>query len=758
MKPVLTDRIAVILIVAGLVLWACCFPILWGWAFNPSGAFSLRVVLLILATTWVCLWRREKLARITSNTLRSFGASDFIPFDAGVAGQLGTSKQDAQQRMRLLAAAGVLATACFIFSTLIIIAFAFLITRVLSELLLLSSFEWSCIENISLLIGIFPLGLGFAAIVFASNVVRSGSGRDTYAACYRDWLWGIATGFAAFGIAWWFGANLIFMVFAIAAVIIIVSFTAVSRMELATHPRRRMLPFGAPEKFTRLKIVITHAAIVLVLILQVRMFGDIFALSMTRRMVWVFLSISMLVYFLGRIDRKSRPPSKTQAAGAVLGIAAAATAQGTEFILCLSLESSTWIVVLLGIATQIPMTALTAMLVSQQRRLFSIPGGTAGRYFTSVSGGIALAVLGYIFFCNLDAGLVIVMWIAAGAIILAGLTVAKHKKEMFPKLGMVVCSLLLGAAMVVGAWRTYRGVVHSLGEIQPGVWLSSRVKILTAKRQFDMHGVLPLNMVERSQDITDCLAGIFERRKGRWWIVASDQSDLPNPETSDLTVYSRISRIGANPQPPSVPKKYKRWPPLSHSYPNSFRSARLDLGHVFYDGVFLAPLPADHPQAWRCYNKITMFHCYRHAKNKNADGHLAQGIVVLRTQTSENHVRDALGTAKTFYEIIQSGWAIVAIRKNGLDMLLVGPDEALTARQSGGTRKDVVAFLRERTRNCDNVFLVPLKELWKAYDVEEITLRNPPGEMLSGYPKIKGFQNYLEKTRDVMRYNRIRDY
>ena len=83
-------------------------PILWGWPFYPSGTLSLQVILLILGTTWFCLWRRGILGSVTSKALKSFGASDSIPFDAGVAGKLGTSKQDAQQRMKLLAAAGVL--------------------------------------------------------------------------------------------------------------------------------------------------------------------------------------------------------------------------------------------------------------------------------------------------------------------------------------------------------------------------------------------------------------------------------------------------------------------------------------------------------------------------------------------------------------------------------------------------------------------------------------------------------------------------
>ena len=695
------------------------------------------------------------MAAAASQMLKSFGASEFIPFDAGLAGELGTSRQDAQQRMKLLAAAGVLAVVCFIFSTLLILAFSIL-TKIIGELLMLSSFEWSCFENISLLIATFPLGLGFAAMIFATNVVRAGSGRDTYAACYRDWIWAMALGFAAFGTAWWFGANLIYTVFAVAGMIVMVGFTGVSRMDLATHPRRKMLPFGPPEKFTRLKIVVTHAAIVLILMLQVRMFADIFALSMTRRMVWVFLSISLMGFFLSRVDRKSRPPSKTQAAGAILGIATAAMAQGTEFLLCISLQNGVWFVVLLAVATQIPMTAMAAMVISQQRRLFAVPGGTAGRYFTSVAGGLVLAVLLYLLFCSFNAGLAVIVWIATATIVAAGLLVAKYRKNGSREWQMAVWSVVLGAAMLVGAWTTYRQAVGVLGKVYPGIWLTTRVKIVRGDRQFDMLGVLPGDH-KRSQDITDCLAGIFQRRKGRWCIVATNEKDLPNPATCDSDVYSRISRIGANPQPPSVSKKYDRWPPLSHSYPNSFRAARFDLGHVFYDGVFLAALPADHPQAWRCYNAITIEHCYRHAMSKNADGHIAQGIAVLRTQASEDNIRSALEVAKTFHEFIKSGVAVVYVKKNrGIDMLLIGPDAALD-QVSGEQQTDLRAFLRERTRYCDGVFVVPLNELWKAYDIEEILLLNPPGEMFRGSPKIDGFVDYLTKTLAAIKAERKRE-
>jgi len=69
------------------------------------------------------------------------------------------------------------------------------------------------------------------------------------------------------------------------------------------------------------------------------------------------------------------------------------------------------------------------------------------------------------------------------------------------------------------------------------------------------------------------------------------------------------------------------------------------------------------------------------------------GLVALRTQVAPGHVRRALSVARTYYNVVGSGWAVVAFRPGlaGMDMLLLGPDEAL----AGAGHDDILAFLRE---------------------------------------------------------------
>jgi hypothetical protein len=198
---------------------------------------------------------------------------------------------------------------------------------------------------------------------------------------------------------------------------------------------------------------------------------------------------------------------------------------------------------------------------------------------------------------------------------------------------------------------------------------------------------------------------------------------------------------------------------LSHSSPDFFRYIRLNFvtprGGDFYDGVFLAPIAADHPQAWRCYNEQILRRCKTLAEmhNRNPEG-VTYGIVVLRTQVGRDRVRDALAVARTFHQAVRMGLAVVAVGRNGLDMLLVGPMEAIQAQYGKEGKKileDVEANLVNLVRNEPDVFVVPIEELWEAYPgISPIRIANPPGERLADTPKLEGLRSYLRKTRKLM--------
>ncbi len=776
MRPVLTDRMAVIGIVAGLVLWVCCLTILWGWAYDASGTFALRTTLIIFASCWFCLWRRERIISIARRFLAAFHLSEIILLDKALDEQLGSSRDDVNHRMYILAASSALAGVCFVFSTVWILASAAIAARIGSSFLL-SDWIWSLMEWVSLIAGSLPVALGLAAVCFAVKVVRESGGRDVFGAAFRDLMWGIAVGLAGFAVSWWFGANLIYLVFSIAIGILIVAVTAISRVELATHPRKKLLPFGPPPKGSELVIACTYAALGLVLIFQMRLLGDIFSLSLTRRILWVFLAVLLLGYFLDRLDRKNKPPSRMQNAGAVLGLAAGLLAQATEWILCIGLDSGTWIAVTLGVATQIPLAALAAMVISYQRRNFAFCGGKAGSYFAALTGGLALAVVIFMFIGWLSWGWILLIILAGGGVIAGGIDGAIQTSKTAERIQWIVFSAVLSASLVVGLGATLGLAGETTGPMQPGQWLSSRCELRDVrdesgkkKKEFYQSGLLPEIRNLRSELITDCLAGVFERRKGKWWIAATSAADLPardrapeltedifDDENKNATVWTRIYAAGVNPQPPTVPKKALRWPPLSYSDPDYFRYARLnfvaDVGCDFYDGVFLAPIPADHPQAWRCYNDRILRRCRRLTEGGYDEWveelgryfpKTCSGLMVLRTQVGPDCVRRALSVARTYYNVVGSGWAIVAFKPGltGMDILLVGPGESLL----GDDKKDILKFLRKKVSQASGqLYLVPIEELWSVYvGVEPIFLFNPPGERLDDTPKLQGLKKWLE--------------
>ena len=63
MKPVLTDRLAVILLWAASAVWAGVLTVLWGWTFDPSGGVSWQVAAGLAAGATLALHRRKYRAR-----------------------------------------------------------------------------------------------------------------------------------------------------------------------------------------------------------------------------------------------------------------------------------------------------------------------------------------------------------------------------------------------------------------------------------------------------------------------------------------------------------------------------------------------------------------------------------------------------------------------------------------------------------------------------------------------------------------------
>lgn len=774
MKPILTDRMAVIGILAGLVLWVCCLTVLWGWAYDSSGSFSLHSAMGLLLNVWAALWQRGRLARVATRLLRWSRLHRWAPLEAALGHTLGSSKEEVRARMRLLLLAAIAAVIGGIAATLCLPATR-LFAAMLGQFFLFDDYTWRGIEGITLLLGAAPAAVGLVCVLYASTVVRASGGRDTYASAYRDWLWGAALGFFLFAVAWWFGTNLIYLVFSAAGGILLAAMTAAARLELSTHPRRELLPFGPPSRWTSAGIAAVHAALLVVLLAQNRLLADLVGLSLTRRLFWTFLSLSLLGLFLSRTDRRARPVGVKPIRGAILGAVAVLAMQAAELLLAGAAEEGCDGCLFFAVAAQIPAAALAAMVMSHQRRTFAQAGGSAGAYLTVAFGGLLAGAIVWRILGALAEGGTLLAVFAGLTLLAAGAETLRHTRPGGHRLEWLGWSVGLTGAAMLAVFSAARSFVPPDRSVQPGLWLTATGKRNRALQQYRQEGLLPRSDVRRSRVLTDCLhtrrtedglpksEGVFALRRGRWWIVSTSAEDLPE------TLPSRFYPFGAQPEPPALPRRYRRFPPLSYSSPEFFRYARLNFnarrGCDYYDGVMLAPLPADHPQAWRCYNETVLRRCRRLTEMRNPDGSVAYGLLVLRTQARSNRVRYALAVARTFHQAVRSGWAVVAIQRSGLDLLLLGPNEALAAQQvrpEKGTPQtvleDVIAALAEKLKTVhDDVYLLPIETLWEVYtDVAPLQLACPPGERLAGTPPLEGLRNYLATRQRLLRLEQIR--
>jgi hypothetical protein len=743
MRPVSTDRLAVILTVAAVVLWTAVLVVLWGWAVDSSGAFAGRTLAVLLLTTAGLFALRGPLLRRAVRWIAAMHLGGLIPLAEAMSHQLGSSKEDIQKRLRLLSAAEVLAVIALIVATLWILASAALAT-LLGQWFLFSDPIWWVLESLALLAGAVPVALTLLAVALASVVVRTGGGRDLYAAAFRDWLWGAALGFGGFALAWWFGANLVYLVFALAGLLLFIALIATSRLELATHPRKALPPKDPLSRWTRPAIAGVFAGLGMLLWLQNRLLCDLFALGLTRRMIWLFLSLGLLGYFVDRLDRRGKLPGRLQRVGATIGIVLAVLAQLGEWLLCRSLGPvGSTLSASLGVATQVAIAALAAMLLVAHRKMFSSAGGSAGGYITAALVGLGGAVLLGGLLGAISGGWIALL-VLAGLVLLGGIIAGARVVGSGRTVGWVVWG---GLALCSFGGALAAGLVSATTpdrSLLVGDWLTQIGRLDRPARRFTQLGLLP-NPPARVDAVTACLDHVLQQRRGQWWIVATAAADLPD------SLPSRVWALGSNPQPIRSGRRIRVWPPLSFSEPNFFRYARLNfvaqIGCDYYDGVLLAPMPADHPQAWRCYNERLLHRCERLRLQAEDAG----GVFLLRTQAGADHVRSALSVARTFHQVVRSGWAAVGVSRSRIDLLLMGPDGAL----GGAGEGDLPASLSRLAEDHYNLFVVPLETLWEPYPtVEPIRLSNPPGERLADTPTLEGLRNWLEKASKVIALER----
>jgi hypothetical protein len=497
-----------------------------------------------------------------------------------------------------------------------------------------------------------PMGLGISVAFLASGMLRAGGGRDVYASVFREWVLAAGVGLGALAAAWWAGANLAGLAFVMAVGLLAASAVLLVRPEVTVRPRRLIRPADdAARRKGRVTIVAGYAAVAAALAVQARLLTDVYGASLGAVSAWAGGSLVLLWWGLRRWDRRSRRPGRLQAIGAAAGAGACLMLQAGLLLGGLAAGGAGRAVpAVLAAAAQVPLAQLAAGLISRQRRRFAAEGGRARAYVASAAVGLAWGIGLYALLVRLWWGPVVMLagvLVSVTASVLRGIAISRRAVVQLRWAlwgGVLMVSAAAAPILVV------RQVGRRLGPVRQGLWLSGQV------RPGGGGALLPGARTWRSDAVTAAMARVLSdrRRQGRWWALVSCAADLPAgwPDRGTAVLARPDAVIGPGPRPRVLASD----------------AAGLAGRGGGFDGVVAAPMPLDHPDAWRCYNVRSLRRLRRKARG---------GVMVLRAQADADHPRAVLSAGKTFQAVVGSGWAGIDFGAGRIDLLLVGPREAV---------------------------------------------------------------------------------
>ena len=717
MKRTTIDRLLLIWIAAAIVVWAGSLCSLWAWAFDSSGGSTLVTLAAMMFALAASASSPAGLSRIAHwiGVWLGFGNIEALELLAGQrrpAGKRGTG--DVTRALKITVKFAVL---CGVVSTIAVYGGA-VAAYVLGRRMLWTPLGWTAVKLVVQFAGMLPMAIGIAAVAHGFSAVRRTFGRDPYGPLCRDWLWATAVGTGLFGLSWWWGMHMMGLA-VVMATLLLVATMAMSRRGRIPISRAGAVLERGPQRRGKTAISAAFAVLTLILLVQGRLLGDITNVSFGVRICCGAASLALLAVFIGRTDRKSRPPGQAQEVGSAIGVVAVAIMQAALAIACYQGRNVAGVCGALAAACQVPLMAMAAVVLSRRRRLFAAGGGGFAAYASSASAGAGMGVLTYMILCSLPAGYILLL--AAALAVWAGRVIRgiargqrPANERMWALSGLSLMVAVAGALLI-----SVHDAKLAVGPATPGFWLSA-----VRRGGHKQAGCLPILRTWRSKRITEAIVKIMadpddptgqRGHTGRWWVVAGGRRDLP--EVLD----SRVYEVGSVPDPAAVPPGVWRDILVRGSERDFLQAAHT--GSELFDAVFLAPLPADHNQAWRCYNYRTLRRC----RNRVHGG----GVVLLRTQAAGNDLAAALAVARTFHRAVGTSWAVVELHEGTVDLLLVGPAKAVTWRS---WREGLTAVSTER-----------LSADWR--EIAPIRLVNPSGRRPNRWPSPSRLHYWLRSAK-----------
>ena len=661
MKPAALDRLMLTWIGTALVVWVACLVILWGWALDTSGVSSVLALASAMLAVAAAAPLPGRLARAFQGMMIRLGRQDVGAMELTMAAPFISQRRDALAAVRLLGIAAVFAALCGLASTLAILAGRAIVLW-LSRWTLWTPFAWTVLKIAVQAVAMLPIALAICVVFHLGALIRGGSGRDPYAAAFRVWLWSLAAGLLVFGAAWLAGANLVGLAAVCGVALLAAAAGLLVRREQSVGAQRRQRQIeNRPGLRIRLSVAFSFAILALICAIQARMLTDIVGLDIGWCACCAALSVGLLAAMMRQVDRRPRPPARTHGAGAAMGVVAAAVMQSALGLILTAGGGASGLWAALAVAAQVPLAACGAIVLSRQRRLFAGMGGRPRAYLACVCAGSAAGLLAYVAIGWASLSAIWLLGLATALLASAAIVGIAAATEVSGQVGWAACGAALAGALAAGAVVSIERAGGTAGNAV-GAWLTT---VSDAGSPPGPLGFLPSWRLRarRSIGVSNAVEGVLAARSGAWWLVVGSVRDLP------AEMPPRVVAVASSPDPSADGlDRPKGWEALHGLWEPSasvdfFRPASAD-GRTF-DGIFLAPMPADQPQAWRCYNDAAIERC---ASRLNPGG-----VMMLRTQARADRLSSALAAAATFHSVVGSSWVVVDLGDDDIDLMMVGP-------------------------------------------------------------------------------------
>ena len=686
LMTILTDRRIVIASIIPLVALAGAIMMLWAFVLDPSGmATALTVVAMFLATAAAARWSGLllRLVRVPLTWLSE-------PMGQAVAALARPSdgrKRLSGRTLQLLqsAAAGVA-----LGGGLLSLVLAFLSAPIVewaARRFGWTPASWAGLQLALQFVMLLPLGLAASAVFGISAVVRRSGGQDRLVFVSVDCLLGLAGGLLVFVAAWWLEVNMLILAGAMAGTLLVVAWLAAAEGRKTSD--RVVTPLAAAAGGIGGRLSLTLAGVSLVLAIQFRLLSDLIRLGTPGKAVWAAVSLTLLAGATWRVSRRGQVAKVAASAGGVLGAIFAVAMQTALAFVCLSLGARGMVAGILAGLLQWPLAMLAGEFVVRHRRKFIARGGSNAGFLAGASAGAGVGLL-----VHLASGMAMFQFVPIALVAAVGLgaTVAGliRLSGIWRRLVWGLSALTLLAGAVVGV-ETAADSLAGRGQMLSGAWLRTVVRVNDGDL-LAFEGALPTRRTWRSEGVSqamhEILSGPSKRkvlRRGRWWVVAGSFRDWPTTKG--------VNSAASVPDPSALSREQMSGLLLLGSESAYLLAAQV--GQERFDGVLLAPLPADHPNAWRCYNAQTLSRCYRRLVGG------AGGIMMLRTQVGEDNLADAFDVVKTFIDCVGPSWVVATWGdEHEIDLLVAGPR----------TRRDRTVI--DRPSDRPDVLVAPAEEFW----------------------------------------------